>query len=350
MPLGLHTAKLNFNTIKEIGQAGKNSKVYLAKDLQLDGNIVIKQISKRSITDDKEFYRESKILYAAQHSNVVQVYYGCEDHDYIYIAMPYYQNGSLKDKIGSKFLTVREIIRYGIQFLAGVHHIHSKKLIHFDIKPDNIFLSKSNEALLADFGIAKAMNIYEEAEQPFIYNKQIPPEVLTKDPYTIAFDIYLCGLTLYKMCNGYDGFEKQFADLLAAKKYKEAILTGTFPNRNDYHFHIPSKLIKLINKAIAINPADRQSNALELLNDLASVDSFLDWQYSETNSTKKWTKSSPERTFIINATLNGSSYTVETKKIIVNSGKETKVSQFCNTKIISKELKKYIQAAFKALP
>ena len=96
MPLGLHTAELNFETIKEIGQEGKNSQVFLAHDIQLDGEIVVKKIEKSKIIKPTEYYEEAKKLYASYHSNVVKVNYGCSDADHIYIAMPYYKCGSLK--------------------------------------------------------------------------------------------------------------------------------------------------------------------------------------------------------------------------------------------------------------
>jgi serine/threonine protein kinase len=73
MPIGLYTAELNFETLKEIGQEGRNSQVFLAHDKQLDGQIVVKRIEKSKLSNANEYYREAKILYASSHPYVVRV-------------------------------------------------------------------------------------------------------------------------------------------------------------------------------------------------------------------------------------------------------------------------------------
>lgn len=287
MPLGLHTAELNFETIKEIGQEGKNSQVFLAHDIQLDGEIVVKKIEKSKIIKSTEYYEEAKKLYASYHSNVVKVNYGCSDADHIYIAMPYYKCGSLKSMIDTKNLTIREIIRYSIQFLSGLHHIHSKGLIHFDVKPDNILISDSDEALLSDFGLAKAMNSFGFASPEQIYCKQIPPETFTNTNKTIHFDIYLSGLTLYRLLNGENHFQRQL-NFQSTTDYKYAITSGLFPNREAYLPHIPLKLQRIVNKAISVNIADRHQNVLELINDLSDIDENLDWRFAQESTSNYW--------------------------------------------------------------
>ena len=71
MPLGLQTAQLNFENQREIGQEGRNSKVFIAHDKQLDGEIVVKQIEKSKLTNPADYYKEAKILYASSHPFVV---------------------------------------------------------------------------------------------------------------------------------------------------------------------------------------------------------------------------------------------------------------------------------------
>ena len=98
--------------------------------------------------------------------------------------MPFYPKGSLNKIIDSRFLTVREIISLGTNFLSGLHNIHSKRLIHFDIKPDNILISERNEAHLTDFGLAKKA-AFDGAEQDRVYGRMAPPEYFEKgDKYT----------------------------------------------------------------------------------------------------------------------------------------------------------------------
>ncbi|HMI04877.1 MAG TPA: serine/threonine-protein kinase [Pedobacter sp.] len=351
MPLGLQTASLNFETLKEIGQAGKNSRVYIANDKQLESQIVIKQIKKDSLTYEGDYYKEAKILYNHEHSNVAKVNYGCEDDEHVYIAMPYYRRGSLKDIIDKRFLTNRETIRYAIQFLSGLNHIHSNRLMHFDIKPDNIFITDSNEAVLADFGLAKAMNIYDTAAQYFVYSKQQPPEVFTGDDYTYAFDIYLAGLTLYKMCNGLDSFELQYAVYGEdTDSYVKAVLKGEFPSREKYSWHIPNGLRKVINRALSPDQADRYQTALQLINALGAIDEMMDWKYAVITNVHVWSLDLDDKVITIKLSNNGQHYSVLTEKFIKKSGNTTKISDHCNANIISKkDVKKIVIAALKAL-
>ncbi len=350
MPLGLQTTNLNFETIREIGQAGKNSQVFIANDLQLDSEIVIKKIRKDCLTYDGQYYKEAKILYNHEHPNIAKVNYGCEDKDHVYIAMPLYQNGSLKDLIDKRFLTVREIIRYSIQFLSGLNHIHSKRLMHFDIKPDNIFLSNSNEALLADFGLAKAMNIYDKAEQDFIYSKQLPPEVLTGDSYSYPFDIYLSGLTIYKLCNGNKDYDQQFNAIPDDNQYEHNILHGLFPNRDAYLWHIPSSLIKIINKALSPDQTQRYQSALKLINELGSVNQLLDWKYSiNNNGTQTWNLDLNDKIITIEVSNQSNDFEVISEKTMKSSGKSSKITEYCGAKILSNDIKKFVVKALQKL-
>jgi serine/threonine protein kinase len=150
-------ADVNFTYLKNIGLAGKNSEVYLAKDEHLDAEVAIKEVKKSSI-DVANYFREARLLYASRHPNIVSINYACQDQDNIYVCMPFYQNGTVSDRMENENLTAREIIRYSINFLSGLHHIHSKSLMHFDIKPNNIMLSERDEAMLSDFGLAKHLD------------------------------------------------------------------------------------------------------------------------------------------------------------------------------------------------
>ncbi|MER8479751.1 protein kinase [Mesorhizobium sp. M0340] len=169
-------AQVTFDLLREIGQDGRNSRTYVARDHQLDAEIVIKEVQKTSLASAPSFFEESKALYASAHPNVVQIHYACEDANAIYLGMPYYRRGSVNGLMAAQRLTVREIVTLGCNVLSGLHNIHSKGLIHFDVKPDNVLLSERGEGLLSDFGLAKQMNFAGVALQDRLYNKMISPE------------------------------------------------------------------------------------------------------------------------------------------------------------------------------
>ena len=150
----LTEAKLNFELRNKIGDGGE-AEVYEAFDPQLNATLAVKKIPITSFTDKDLFFEESRKLYLTNHHNVVDIIYACQDDDYVYLAMAFYKNGSLKALIDQRFLTSREVIRYSLQFLSGLNNIHSKGLIHFDIKPENILINNSNQALISDFGLAQ---------------------------------------------------------------------------------------------------------------------------------------------------------------------------------------------------
>lgn len=89
------TAQVAFEFKGEIGHEGKNSTVFVAHDKQLDAEIAVKKVAKSAL-DVNVFFDEAKILYMSTHPNVVQVLYACQDNDFIYLALPFYANGSLK--------------------------------------------------------------------------------------------------------------------------------------------------------------------------------------------------------------------------------------------------------------
>lgn len=286
--------RLDFDEIKEIGQEGQNSKVFLAHDNQLDGEIVIKEIKKDPKTPYTEYFKEARLLYAHNHNNIVKVNYACEDDDNIYIAMPFYKNGSMKKKISEgEYLTIREVVRYSIQFLSGLNHIHSRGLIHFDIKPDNILISDSNEAMLSDFGLALYTDVYGFSEAKASYTPHITPEQLLGLQQTIKNDIYQAGLTIYRMVNGNNLLYMQIPTIGASSvlnntTFKDNIIKGKFPDRKLYLQHVPKRLKKIIKKCIEPNPNDRYENALQIINDLSSIDENLDLRYSKNANSESW--------------------------------------------------------------
>ncbi len=340
-------ALVSFEYSQEIGQEGRNSKVYLAKDKNLDGQIVIKEITKASFDQDSSelYFDEARKLYKSTHPNVVQVSYACEDDQNIYIAMPFYRNGSLKKLIESKNLTVREIIKYATEFLSGLHNIHSKNLIHTDIKPDNILLSNRYEALLSDFGLCQHLNLDGIAEIDKAYPKILPPEYFTPDQLADRkYDIYQAGLVLYMMCVGLQSFNQQFFSYYGkdSRTLVQAIVSGRFPIRDAHPPHIPKKLIAAINKCLKIQPNDRPNSALEIINALADIDgNILDWEYviDDQDSSKTWKKIVEGKIIQLRVMSDHSSEAIK----IVND-KSTRIKAYCRNRIEVEDIREFLES------
>lgn len=335
-------AELEFDIVTEIGQDGQNSKTYIAHDHQLNAKIVTKQILKAKLASTTAFFSESQALYASAHPNVVQIHYACFDNDHVYIAMPYYQKGSVKALMASRFLTVREIVTLGAQILSGLHNIHSKNLVHFDVKPDNILLSSRGEALVSDFGQAKHMNFSGVAVQDRHYTKMIPPEATTTTQFDSSFDIYQFGLTLYRMANGNDHFDQQFAQYGPPSAFDKAgfatdLRNGKFPDRKAFLEHIPSTLRTVIRTCLQVDPDDRYGSAIDVANAMASISgNCLDWCYAPNGGTKVWTKNKNGTTMNLTVNPDGSSVCFKS----VGGGAARKVNAASKANIADTELKK----------
>lgn len=335
-------AQVSFKYLKEIGQEGKNSNVFLAHDEHLDANIVIKQIKQKPGNDLDKYLKEARILYKSAHPYVVQICYACTDPDHVYIASPFYKNGSLKSYMAARHLTVREIIRFSTHFLNGLQNIHSKGLIHFDIKPDNILLSDRFEALLADFGQANLMNEDGLAKQPEFYIRQMPPEVFNNPEYIFdnRFDIYQAGLTMYRMCVGDTEFYNQLDKYKTAENFYSDVYHGNFPNRNIYPAHIPKKLKSTINKCLKPNPGERFDSAIDVVNSLADITgNVLDLQYKIDADSVSWEHLHDGKTKIITVANNGESQAYQ----ISDKGAKRKVTAYCKKHIKDDDIIRFFE-------
>lgn len=289
-------ANLDFKIIEKIGNGGEGE-VYKANDRQLNSIIAIKKVPIASFNKESLFFEEAKKLYLTRHQNVAPVNYGCKDDKFVYLAMPLYKNGSLKSLMDKRFLSSREIIRYSLQFLSGLNHIHTKKLLHFDIKPENILLSNSNQAIISDFGLAEYTGQYGFSKINGTTQVFAPPELFSQAQHNIKFDIYQAGITLYRMCVGDIVFSNQinhahfFRNVNHPNNFISNLVRGNFPNRSFYFQHIPIPLRTIITKALNPDINARYNSVIELMNDIASVDKADNWIF-ETDyiNFEKWSK------------------------------------------------------------
>ena len=274
--------RLDFKLIKKVGNGGEGE-VYKTNDRQLNSIIAVKKVPITSFQKELQFFEEAKKLHLTRHQNIVPINFGCKDDDFIYLAMPIYENGSLKNLMDKRFLSSREVIRYSLQFLAGLNHIHIKRLLHFDIKPENILLSKSNQALISDFGLAEYTGRYGFSKIHGTTAVFAPPELFMQQEHNLKFDIYQAGITMYRMCVGDAVFFDQINQahihrgISDQTNFIKALKAGKFPNRSFYFSHTPIALRSIIKKALNPLADDRYDSVLDMMNDLASIDKADDW-------------------------------------------------------------------------
>ena len=340
------TAELSFHIDDEIGQEGKNSTVFTATDLQLNAKIVVKKMLKADFTDVNEYFKESSLLHLSSHPNVVPIYYACQDADHVFLAMPYFRRGSLKKRMSESPVTVRDIVVWSTQVLSGLHNIHSKRLIHFDVKPDNILFSDRGEALISDFGLTKQTTFSGVAGQDRIYGNMVPPEAFSTSSFNNQFDIYQFGLTLHRMCVGDSAFYTEFATFIEGNtlnrhRFRHAVVNGQFPNKNSYPEHIPQALINTIKKCLDTNLENRYSSAIDVVNDLSDIDGeLLDWSLSYVGESRTWLKTDAEgRAFEL--TIDGSGMSIAKKTS--SAGNTQRVTDYCKRKLSRSDIKRFLR-------
>lgn len=332
---------LQLEFIEEIGQEGRNSKVYRAYDPQLDTYLVAKEIKKSEFSSTDQYFNEAQMLYSVQHPNIVNVRYASQDQNNIYLTMDYYQNGSLSKIMENKYLTVREIVKYGLEFLSGIHFMHTINLVHFDIKPNNILINNSNKAIVTDFGLSKYLNEYGFALPDKQYMLHVPPERFEFNAMSKFSDVYQAGLTLYRMCNGDKFFKNQLSklEIESSNDLAESISKGKFPKKQSFLPHIPNRLQKIIKKALETDVKKRYQEILDLMNELSVIDENLDWRYNEFNNTHSiWELKEATHAFTIELKQNDlGKWDTKGYRTNLITGSRNRVTKWCHDGYNSKE-------------
>jgi protein kinase-like protein len=186
---------------ERLGHGGMAT-VYRAHDTKLDREVAIKLLADNLAGDDeirKRFSREARLAARLDHPNVVQVFDVGEDEERPFIVMEHVEGGTIGDRLdGSRSLERDEALRLLDQLCDGLGHAHAKKLIHRDIKPQNLLLRESDGCLkITDFGIARAAEETGRLTRPgkvLGTERYMAPEQLADGEITPATDVFACGV------------------------------------------------------------------------------------------------------------------------------------------------------------
>ena len=182
---------------------GGMATVYSARDLKLDRQVAIKLLADNYAGDDevrRRFSREARVAAKLDHPNVVHVFDVGEEHGRPFIVMEHVEGGTLADRLeGRKRAIARsEALRLLCQLCEGLGHAHARKLVHRDIKPQNLLLRESDGCLkITDFGIARAVEETTRLTSPgkvIGTERYMAPEQLADGKITPAVDVYACGV------------------------------------------------------------------------------------------------------------------------------------------------------------
>ena len=195
----------NYDIIKIIGE-GSFGKALLCKNLINNKIVVIKQINIKSQPENvkEASLREAIILEELNHPNIIQFYKSFFEDDYLCIEMEYAEGGDLYSKIlnqKGELFSETQIITWLTQVCLALQTVHSHKILHRDIKTQNLFLDSSNNLKLGDFGIARCLNFTGEFASTVVGSPfYLSPEICKGIPYNSKTDVWSLGCVLYEIC------------------------------------------------------------------------------------------------------------------------------------------------------
>ncbi len=255
--------------------AGAMATVYKAKQISLDRIVAIKKLPKKFSSNPQfieRFFAEGRAAAQLNHPNIVQAFDVGNEGDLYYFVMEYVEGRSVHDDIVThKRYKESEAVEIAIQVAEALEHAHDRGLIHRDVKPKNIMITKEGVVKLADMGLARAMSDVEAAEaeagRAFGTPYYISPEQIRgeKDIGPPA-DIYSLGVTLYHMVTGSVPFEGKNPSSVMHKHLKNELIPPDHVNPK-----LSAGVSEIIEMMMAKRVTDRYQNCADLLIDLRAL-------------------------------------------------------------------------------
>ena len=255
-----------YEILGKIGSGGM-SLVYKGRDKKLNRYVAVK-VLKSEYREDKNFVRkfreEAQAAACLAHPNIVNVYDVGEEQGIHYIVMELVEGITLKNYIERKGkLTIKEATSIGIQVSMGLEVAHNNEIVHRDIKPQNIMISKDGKVKVMDFGIAKAATSETIASNAMGSVHYTSPEQARGGYSDAKSDIYSLGIVMFEMVTGRVPFDGETTVAVAVKHLQEEM-----PSPKIYCPELPISLEKIIYKCTEKIAAKRYSNMAELISDL----------------------------------------------------------------------------------
>jgi tetratricopeptide (TPR) repeat protein/predicted Ser/Thr protein kinase len=258
----------HYKILEKLGEGGMGV-VYKAHDTKLDREVAIKFLPPNLSSDPeavKRFEHEAKTASALNHSAIGVIYEIDETDDgQTFIAMAYYEGGTLRERIDSGSLTTEEAVTAASQIASGLARAHEKGIVHRDIKPQNILLTRDGEAKIIDFGLAKLAGRTKLTRDGSTLGTAayMSPEQARGEEVDHRSDIFSLGTILYEMLAGETPFKGEHE---AAMLY--GIVHEEHQPLSESGVDIPAPLQEIVNRTLEKDPDKRYQNALEFNDDI----------------------------------------------------------------------------------
>ncbi|CAO1437808.1 unnamed protein product [Diamesa serratosioi] len=248
----------NYEIKEELGKGAFSIvKRCVQKSTGLEFAAKIINTKKLTSRDFQKLEREARICRKLQHPNIVRLHDSIQEENYHYLVFDLVTGGELfEDIVAREFYSEADASHCIQQILESVNHCHSNGVVHRDLKPENLLLAskaKGAAVKLADFGLAIEVQGEQQAWFGFAGTPgYLSPEVLKKEPYGKAVDIWACGVILYILLVGYPPFWDEDQHRLYAQ-----IKAGTYDYPSPEWDTVTPEAKNLINQMLTVNPYKR---------------------------------------------------------------------------------------------
>ncbi len=263
----------DYRLLQKLGAGGMGD-VYKAQQISQQRLVAVKVLDKHLAAKPtflQRFLRESQLMARLDHPNILRCFEAKEVHGTHYIAMEYVDGGTVEEwlKKRGKF-TIGDALFLILSSARGLQHAHAQRLIHRDMKPDNLLLTRAGAVKVADLGLAKTLgedfSLTRTGTVAGTPNYLAPEQARDAKRVDGRTDIYALGGMLYRFLTGEFPFKgNNVVDLIQAKE------KGTFPSARRINPEVPDALERILNKMLAKNPDQRYQSCGELLADLEGL-------------------------------------------------------------------------------
>jgi serine/threonine protein kinase/tetratricopeptide (TPR) repeat protein len=259
-----------YRILEELGRGGMGV-VYKAEDTKLKRTVALKFLPPEltHIPDVKDrFMREAQAAAALDHPNICTVYEFDEAEEKTFISMAYVEGQSLRKKLESGPLELKEALRIAAQVAEGLQEAHKKGVVHRDIKSANIMVDDRNQAKIMDFGLARMTGgtLLTQEGTAMGTIAYMSPEQAQAGEVDHRTDIWSLGVVLYEMLTGELPFRGEHEQSVIY-----FILNEKPKSVTDMRSEIPESIGQVVGKALEKNPEARYQQVDELLDDLESI-------------------------------------------------------------------------------
>ena len=262
---------------RELGGGGM-ARVFLATDTGLGRKVVIKVLppDMSSVVLSERFRREISLAAQLRHPHIVPLFTAAEASGVLYYTMPYVEGESLRDRLRREALPISDVLRLVREIAYALSYAHEHGVVHRDIKPENILI-ENGHALVADFGVAKAITSSADKEQSATGPMTSPgvamgtatymaPEQASADPsIDHRADLYALGVVAYEMLSGAPPFSGNQHQVIVAHMTQSP--TPVDSVRPD----VPEAVCDLVMRLLEKKPEDRPQSASEVVSSLDAL-------------------------------------------------------------------------------